>query len=169
MDEYPGHNGKMETRETTTGSRSAQDNPHVTDFQDPVIASILCVDDTPLNCRLISMILSSRKYRVDTAADGSEALAKMAKSNWSYQLVITDHYMPCMTGLELTRALRDSPFKGKICVSSGACLDFISNAYSPYRVDAILPKPFNLATLRSLVERLIGSSDLSAKLEIIQA
>ena len=70
-------------------------------------ATILVVDDTPANLKLLADILGFKGYRVVTAADGLEALAALAGE--PPDLVLSDIMMPGLTGYELTRRIRANP------------------------------------------------------------
>ncbi|MCL1815099.1 MAG: response regulator [Treponema sp.] len=66
--------------------------------------SILVVDDSRPTRDIERDILEAEGYKVDTAADGSEALA--AAKNVQYDLICTDIVMPNMDGFMLTENIR---------------------------------------------------------------
>jgi CheY-like chemotaxis protein len=69
------------------------------------VASVLVVDDSPVDRRLVTELLKRKGgLEVDGASDGSEALAKMELE--LPDLVVTDLRMPNMDGLELVQAVR---------------------------------------------------------------
>lgn len=68
---------------------------------------ILCVDDDPINLRVLYSQLSKRGYRVDLANSGFEALDKMEKGPVP-DLILLDVMMPKMNGFEVCRRLRES-------------------------------------------------------------
>src|SRR5712671_1998353 len=65
---------------------------------------VLVVDDEPQITRVLRTVLSSQGYQVKTAAEGEAALQNF--SEWRPELVITDLYMPHMSGVELCRRIR---------------------------------------------------------------
>ena len=67
---------------------------------------ILCVDDEDAIRMLCVLYLTKRGYRVETAANGVEAL-KLIESKGTPDLVLTDVNMPLMNGLELVKRLRE--------------------------------------------------------------
>jgi CheY-like chemotaxis protein len=68
-------------------------------------ATILIVDDSPVDRRLASALVAGRGgLRVVSAGDGREALAAIARE--APAAVITDLQMPGMSGLELVEAIR---------------------------------------------------------------
>jgi len=67
-------------------------------------ASILVVDDEENAREGLSKILSKEGYKVDTAADGKEAIDVIKRQN--FDLVITDMRMPLMDGFEVLREIK---------------------------------------------------------------
>lgn len=70
-------------------------------------ASILVVDDTPHNVRLLEAILAPRGYRVLQATSGAAALELVAREQ--PDLVLLDIVMPGLDGHEVCRRLRADP------------------------------------------------------------
>ena len=67
-------------------------------------AMILVVDDEENAREGLSKILTKEGYRVDTAANGKEAVDSL--KHHSYDLVITDMRMPLMDGFEVLREIK---------------------------------------------------------------
>lgn len=65
---------------------------------------LLVVDDSQTVRTLISFILSSQGFEVDSAINGIDALEKIYKKN--YDLIVCDINMPKMDGLTLIKVLR---------------------------------------------------------------
>lgn len=65
---------------------------------------ILVVDDDPVICKSFNRVLSGKGYAVITAADGQEALSKLAAEE--YDVVYTDIKMPGMSGLEVAEKVK---------------------------------------------------------------
>jgi CheY-like chemotaxis protein len=68
---------------------------------------ILIVEDNPQNMRLIEMALSAERYTLLEATNGEEAL-EIAKKECP-DLIIMDVQLPKMSGLEVTKKLREIP------------------------------------------------------------
>lgn len=66
---------------------------------------ILAVDDDPINLQVLSNILSSEQYELETVTSGKMALEHLDRVDWD--LIITDVMMPHMSGYELTRLIRE--------------------------------------------------------------
>ena len=75
--------------------------------KNPMDLKILVVEDNADSRELLHFYLTSKGYKVSTAADGQEGLymARVEKPD----LVITDLTMPNMDGIELTAAIRSEP------------------------------------------------------------
>lgn len=67
-------------------------------------ARILLVEDNPVNLEVASELLNAVGLAVDVAANGSEAVSKVASGE--YDLVLMDLQMPVMGGLEATEIIR---------------------------------------------------------------
>jgi diguanylate cyclase (GGDEF)-like protein/PAS domain S-box-containing protein len=66
---------------------------------------ILCMEDDAGLARLLERILERRGHSVDTARDGEEGLALLAKA--PYEVVLLDYHMPNMSGMEVLRKLAE--------------------------------------------------------------
>lgn len=69
--------------------------------------TILVVDDTPQNVKLLEAILVPRGYRVLTARSGAEALEQVQAE--TPDLILLDILMPGMSGHEVVQQLRADP------------------------------------------------------------
>ncbi len=70
------------------------------------MTNILIVEDNVLTQRVLSMALRSAGYTVVTAANGVEALERLADA--PVDLVVTDLAMPHMDGLTLLQHIRNN-------------------------------------------------------------
>jgi CheY-like chemotaxis protein len=69
------------------------------------MATVLVVDDSAVDRRLVSGLLKQGNLEVEVAADGKEALERLRAN--PVDLVVTDLQMPELDGLGLVRQLRD--------------------------------------------------------------
>src|SRR5919108_2305762 len=69
--------------------------------------TILVVDDTPQNIKVLDAILSPRGYTVVSATSGAEALQKGQSD--APDLLLLDILMPGMSGYEVAQRLRGDP------------------------------------------------------------
>jgi CheY-like chemotaxis protein len=115
---------------------------------------ILVVDDEPLVCDAIGMMLSFDGYEVVAASSGKEALALFEQGK--FDLVITDYIMPGMTGDELVLALK-ARVPGQPVIMITAHADMLKTSGTPpVGVDQLVSKPFLLADLREAVQKAIA-------------
>jgi CheY-like chemotaxis protein len=71
------------------------------------MASILIVEDRPIDRKLLATVLTSGGHRVLEATDGADALRRILRDR--PDLVISDILMPTLDGYELVRRIRDTP------------------------------------------------------------
>ena len=112
---------------------------------------------------MIAMVLGGPTARVVTARNGWEALIKIGATVKPFDVVITDHRMPHMTGLELVRQLRAKDFLGKILVLSAYLSDEDIQAYENLRVDMMMSKPFDFDELQQAMAILDKKPSVLAK------
>src|SRR5580692_3645863 len=74
-------------------------------FRPTETPTVLVVDDDEQDRCILSSIVSSLGYGVETAGDGREALAKLDTTPIS--AIVTDLMMPKMDGFELLRTLAE--------------------------------------------------------------
>ena len=94
------------------------------------------------------MSLGREGYAIECVEDGKIALGKLTADLGACDLLITDHHMPNMNGLELVAQLRALPFAGKIMVFSSELSPAIADEYRRLSVDRILYKPVFPSELR---------------------
>ena len=123
---------------------------------------ILYADDMRQLRELMSLMLADEGHRIETVGDGAEALERLAKSLADYDLLITDHHMPRLNGLELVRQARALRYPGKIIIFSSELNPAVHEKYRQFAVDLILPKPIFPLTLRRMLEQLFVSGNPEA-------
>ena len=119
---------------------------------------ILVVDDDPGIQRVITLALDAEGYTVSLAANGQEALQRIAEDRPA--LVLLDLRMPGMTGADVIRQLRARHHDIRIVLMTGG--DRGRAEAEQYGADGYLAKPFELIELVELAERLSGRRDGSA-------
>jgi len=122
---------------------------------------ILAVEDEKAVAQILAVVLGGPMAKVIRAADGWEALIKVAANDRPFDLVITDHRMPRMNGLELVRRLRARQFHGKIMVLSAHLFDEDIRAYEELRVDMMMSKPFDFEEIQNAVAMLTKGASVA--------
>jgi signal transduction histidine kinase len=116
---------------------------------DPGTTQVLLVDDDDRVRSILGELLESEGHSVLHARSGPEALSVLERGE-RVDLVLTDHGMPGMTGLELTRAIKSrwARLRVGLVTGWGESLDLPASGDRP---DFTLAKPVDLVTLRSAV------------------
>jgi CheY-like chemotaxis protein len=109
---------------------------------------ILVVEDEKAVAHMIAMVLGGPAAKVVRAASAWEALIKIGVTARPFDVVITDHRMPRMNGLQFVRRLREKNFGGKILVLSAHLSDEDIRAYEELNVDMMMSKPFDFDELQ---------------------
>src|SRR5437773_3861594 len=113
---------------------------------------ILVVDDEPLVCETVTMLLRLDGHFVDTASSGAQALALFQPGK--FDLVITDFFMPAMTGDKLAAEIK-TRCPGQPVVMLTAYPEKIQSAGSPPKeIDLFISKPFEIQHLRDAIVKL---------------
>jgi DNA-binding response OmpR family regulator len=118
------------------------------------ILNILAVEDETAVAQLLALVLGGPNCKVATASNGEKALAKIDASKNRFDVVITDHRMPRVSGLELVRELRARKFEGKVVVLSAHLAEDNIKAYQKLGVNILISKPFDVAELRRTIDAL---------------
>jgi len=118
-------------------------------------ATILLVDDSKTDKLLYSKILKSfvPDYEILLADNGEEAWQIIKET--SLALIISDHNMPVMNGIELVKRLRGSSIKGKpqILILSGDVGKAELLAYNDLGIEYVFQKPVNLTQFKEAIEK----------------
>ncbi len=116
-------------------------------------ASILIVDDNPMNLMVFKSLLKWTKLQIDTAESGDECL-KLCDDK-KYDIIFLDHMMPVKDGIETLHELRgrsmdpnlDTPV---VCLTanaiSGAREQYIGAGFNDY-----LTKPIDSSKLEEMI------------------
>jgi len=113
--------------------------------------SILVVDDDQSFLKWVSAVLEARGYRVMTAADGKEALARLRRDG-APDLILLDLLMPGMDGWQFREAQLEDPAFASIptIVMTAISHDYLTAGYLPGVL--VLPKPFEVSQLLEFVK-----------------
>lgn len=115
--------------------------------------SILIVDDNPNMSSLLVEMLEVYDYKSVRASDGSEALEKLEKGNFS--LMITDMRMPNMSGLELLEKVKEKYPKLPVVLISGYSVNSKDSGSTNVKPDGFLAKPFMMSDIEQLLNSLL--------------
>jgi CheY-like chemotaxis protein len=103
--------------------------------------TFLIVDDHRINLLLIENFLSPYDVEVVSAANGIEAFQIWERS--AIDVLITDHYMPLMDGMELIEKIKQSGKQETICMLITGEKNIQSTAYDYLYIKPIVKKEFD--------------------------
>jgi chemosensory pili system protein ChpA (sensor histidine kinase/response regulator) len=110
---------------------------------------ILVVDDDSGIRQAITMLLESEDYRVSTAADGREALERIAEDRPT--VVLLDLQMPVLTGWEVLHHLQAQESTIPVVVMTAG---YRAQAEAEaYKAAGFLAKPFEIDEVLAVVQR----------------
>jgi CheY-like chemotaxis protein len=115
---------------------------------------VLYVDDMRELRELARILLGRDGHSVECLEDGRVAFERLREVPDAFDLLITDHHMPSMNGLELLRRVRELPYKGKVIIFCSELSRDVNQAYRDLKVDEILYKPILPADLRKVLAAL---------------
>jgi CheY-like chemotaxis protein len=111
---------------------------------------LLVVDDEGAVQRVIARQLGEENYTIKNADDGQQGLR--AFRDGEFDLVITDMYMPNMTGMELLGSILTQQPDAKVIVMSGNLDDSTKRALLDMGAVAILQKPDDVMNKGSITK-----------------
>jgi two-component system, OmpR family, response regulator len=127
---------------------------HPTDLSPP---RILVVDEDSDLRQLYTEALVRPGYHVDAAEDGAAALKALRVNN--YNLLITEHSLPTLTGVELVRTLRAARMALPVIMAAARLpVHELARNLSLQPV-AVLSKPFYLSQLLETVRAVMRATD----------
>jgi len=122
---------------------------------------ILVVDDDPIIGKSFQRVLTTRGYAVITAANGQEALDKIAAEQ--YDAVFTDIKMPGMDGIEVARNIKKTQPWLPVVIISGYATNANEQRAHDVGVDTVLHKPLS----PEMIEREVDRAMIKPEVEIL--
>jgi signal transduction histidine kinase len=115
-------------------------------------SSILVVDDTPENLRLLTKILGEQGYHVRSAPNGERALATVQKA--LPDLILLDIMMPDMDGYEVCRRLKADAQLADVPIIFISALNDVFDKVTAFTAGGVdyITKPFQVEEVLARVE-----------------
>ena len=140
---------------------SEGENVNKKEFEIPA-TSILVVDDTPLNNKVISMLLSKTKAEVTCILSGEEMLKLICERH--FDLIFLDHMMPNMDGIEtlnISKTLENNKCMDVpvIALTANAIVG-AKEMYIEAGFDDYLSKPVKSEALMDIIEKYISKDKI---------
>jgi len=117
-------------------------------------ARILLVDDEPTVRDVVASLLGVFGHEVTEAGGGAEALGLL--DDGAFDILITDHGMPHMSGIELAEKARTcAPTTTRVLLTGNNPKQLAGETDGLFRL--VLAKPLSADALRSAIEDVLGS------------
>jgi signal transduction histidine kinase/ActR/RegA family two-component response regulator len=117
-------------------------------------AKVLIVDDIEINVEIAAELLTIAGIKADTALSGREALDKCKVEN--YDIILMDHMMPEMDGIETTLEIRklDEHYKTiPIIALTANAVAGVKEMFFENGMNDFVPKPIELKELLAAIKR----------------
>ncbi len=116
-----------------------------TEYERP---SVMIVDDTPANLKLLKEMLNRLNYRVTAFTSGKAAVSSMRET--IPNIILLDVSMPDMDGFEVCRQIKSNSHTQNIPVIFISALNEINDKVSAFRAGAVdyITKPFDFEEVR---------------------
>lgn len=106
-------------------------------------AHVLVVDDNAMNLKVVQSLLKQTQVQIDTAEDGAGCLEKCARNH--YDLILMDHLMPNMDGIEAFHRLRADKqginYKTPVIILTANAVAGMKQKYMEEGFNGFLSKP----------------------------
>ena len=118
-------------------------------------AHVLVVDDNVMNQKVVKSLLKQTLVQIDTAADGTGCLEKCARNR--YDLILMDHLMPHMDGVEAFHHLRADKqglnYKTPVIILTANAVAGMKQQYLEEGFNGFLSKPVQAQLLEETLKR----------------
>ena len=123
-------------------------------------ASVLVVDDNRMNLNLMKALIKRTKMQIEIASSGMECLELTRRKK--FDIILMDHMMPGMDGVETLKALRAEANNGNknttVVALTANAIAGSREMYLDYGFDDYLSKPIQADKLDELLGRFLPDS-----------
>jgi CheY-like chemotaxis protein len=122
------------------------------DDENRIEPTLLLVDDEPNILNALKRLMRREGYRILTAGSGTEGLELLAAN--TVQVIVSDHRMPGMSGVEFLSRARDLyPHTRRIILSGYSDIGTLTDAINRGAVWKFISKPWEDETLKADLRR----------------
>ncbi len=126
-------------------------------------AKLLVVDDNEMNLTVMKGLLKTTEMRIDTVTSGKDCLEAMKKID--YNLVLLDHMMPEMDGIETLRRIRESESKVPVFALTANYSSTAEDFYKSKGFDGYIAKPVEYNELEKLIKKYLPAELVTEDVE----
>jgi CheY-like chemotaxis protein len=123
-------------------------------------ANVLIVDDLEINVEIAAELLTIFEITADTALSGREAVHKCTKKQ--YDLILMDHMMPEMDGIETAAAIRALPAekyrKTPIVALTANAVTGVKEMFLQNGMNDFVSKPIEMESLLAVLKKWLPQS-----------
>lgn len=123
-------------------------------------AKVLVVDDNKMNLMVIIELLKKTKLQIDMAESGEECIALVGEKQ--YDLILMDHMMPVMDGVETLKQLKERiyGFKTPVIALTANAIAGAKDMYLDYGFQDYMSKPVKGEKLEKMLMRWLPKEKL---------
>ncbi|MFO1015481.1 MAG: ATP-binding protein [Caulobacteraceae bacterium] len=140
----------------------AEEPPRIESDEDAPPLRILAAEDNPMNQLVLKTLLAQFGVQVQIVGDGAQAVAAAKDGEWD--VILMDVQMPVMDGPTAARAIREH--EARACARRTPIIALTANAMSHHQreylaagMDAMVPKPIELARLIDAIEQVTSPTE----------
>jgi DNA-binding NtrC family response regulator len=121
---------------------------------------LLVVDDDGDTVTVLALSLLKYGFLVDAFSNPQDALQEIKSNPESYSLVLSDGWMPSISGLQLAKIVKEVNPNVKVLLLTGSNIrdDEVSDVSPPTNVDGVIQKPVSIGKLTDKILSLIGET-----------
>lgn len=127
-------------------------------------ASVLAVDDNPMNLMVFGGLVKALGIKADTASEGATALEMI--QNKKYDIVFLDHMMPDMDGVEVLKRIKEDKTHPNqntpVIVMTANCIEGAKEEYLELGFDDFVGKPISGDVLADTIRKHISPDLVNA-------
>ncbi len=147
----------FETTEKITSRNNETSTIDSRHSEQPKFRILLVEDDTYVQTTLFKILLNTNRFKIDLAYDGALVLQEVVNIN--YDLILMDVNLPNLDGIQITKLIRDFPFKN---IKNIPIIGLTANAYQESidqclkaGMQKVLTKPFEKEELIDTIFKML--------------
>ncbi|MGB1322734.1 MAG: response regulator [Vibrio gallaecicus] len=143
---------KLSKAKTTVSKDSSDDTEPPANLTEGVTTSILIAEDNNVNSIILTKLLNQLGYQgIDHAEDGSKAVNMALDKH--YDIILMDHHMPKMTGLDATNVLlKEHKLPTTIIACTADVSKLVQQQFQDLGVKGVIHKPIDKHMLAEILD-----------------